>query len=296
MTRRPPRRPRSRARRSAAAVVAAASAAAAGACGTAGAAEDSIVGKDGLVIGVHRDQPGLGQHIEGAPSGAYDSYEGFDVRMAKEIARHLHVNASKVTFKAAPSKKREEMLQNGEVDLVVGTYSITPERKTKVSFAGPYYVAHQDILVPESNPRSIRGLDDLAGMRLCSVPGSQSFHRVGTEQGVPAVPVEAGGYTECLQKLIAGQLDAVTTDDLILGGLASMAAKTGDYMRLANAPFSDERYGVGIRQGDVDGCEAVNEAITKMYQDGTMRLQLNRWFGPTGLELTTTVPQFEGCI
>ncbi|TDC78041.1 glutamate ABC transporter substrate-binding protein [Actinomadura sp. 7K507] len=286
----------SRARRTAAAVLAAVSVAGAGACGTAGAAEDSIAGKDGLVIGVHRDQPGLGQRIEGAGSGDYDSYDGFDIRMAKEIARHLHVNASKVTFKAAPSSKREEMIQTGEVDLVVGTYSITPERKTKVDFAGPYYVAHQDILVRESNPQSIRELDDLAGKRLCSVPGSQSFRRVATEQSVPAVPVEAAGYTDCLDKMIAGRLDAVSSDDLILGGLASMAAKTGDYMRLVNAPFSDERYGVGIRKGDVDGCEAVNEAITKMYQDGTMRLQLNRWFGPTGLELTTTVPQFEGCI
>ncbi|TDE16131.1 glutamate ABC transporter substrate-binding protein [Actinomadura sp. 6K520] len=267
----------------------------AAACGTVGEAASSVAGKDGLVIGVQGDQPGLGRQI-GEPADGYDSYEGFDIRMAKEIARHLKVPAANVTFRRVASKDREELIRSGAVDMVVGTYSITPERKTKVKFAGPYYVAHQDILVRKSNPASVGDLHDLAGERLCMVPGSQSFQRVRTEQSVSAVPVEAEGYTDCLNKLVAGDLDAVSTDDLILAGLASEAAKKGDYMTLLNAPFSDERYGVGLKQDDVDGCEAVNEAITKMYQDGTMRLQLKRWFGPTGLDLTTTVPQFEGCI
>ncbi|MGP4028006.1 transporter substrate-binding domain-containing protein [Actinomadura sp. 3N407] len=291
----PATRPAGRVRRAATAVLVAAPVLAAGACGTADAA-DSLLREDVLAIGVQTDQPGLGRQIPGAESGRYDSYEGFDVRMAKEIARNLGFPARKVSFSPVSSKMREEAILSGQVDLVVGSYSVTPERKTKVGFAGPYYVAHQDILVREANPASIRNLHDLAGKRLCTVPGSQSFHRVRTEQSVPAVPVEAKGYTDCLGKLIAGELDAVSTDDLILAGLASMAARTGDYMKLVNAPFSDERYGVGLLKDDVDGCEAVNEAITKMYQDDTVRLQLNRWFGPTGLELTTTVPQFEGCI
>ncbi|XRQ03614.1 glutamate ABC transporter substrate-binding protein [Actinomadura welshii] len=278
-----------------AAVPAAACVLAAGACGTVGEVTPSIAGKDELVIGVHSDQPGLGLRI-GDPEDGYDSYEGFDIVMAKEIARNMKVPAANVTFRAITSAEREDLIASGDVDLVVGTYSITPERKTEVKFAGPYYVAHQDILVRKSNPASIRELDDLAGAKLCSVPGSQSFKRVATEQSVPAMPVEAEGYSDCLDKLIAGEVTAVSTDDLILAGLASKAARTGDYMRLVNAPFSDERYGVGLRKDDVEGCEAVNEAITKMYQDDTVRLQLNRWFGPTGLKLTTTVPQFEGCI
>lgn len=293
---RPAARPTGTVKRTAAAVLAAASVLAAGACGAADAAEGSLVNDERLTIGVQTDQPGLGGQVPGAVPHRYDSYEGFDVTMAKEIARNLGFPARNVSFSPVPSEMREEAILSGRVDLVVGSYSITPERKTEVGFAGPYYVAHQDILVRESNPASIRDLHDLAGKRLCAVPGSQSFHRVRTEQSVTAVPVQAKGYTDCLGKLIAGELDAVSTDDLILAGLASMAAKTGDYMKLVNAPFSDERYGVGLKKGDVDGCEAVNEAITKMYQDDTVRLQLNRWFGPTGLELTTTVPQFEGCI
>ncbi|MFG2086566.1 MULTISPECIES: glutamate ABC transporter substrate-binding protein [unclassified Spirillospora] len=286
-------------KRATAAVLAAASVAAAAACGTADAAAGSLVGEEFLTIGVQTDQPGLGRQIPGTESrryGSYDGFDGFDVTIAKELARNLGFPAKKVSFSAVSSEKREEAILSGEVDLVIGSYSITPERKTEVGFAGPYYVAHQDILVRKANPASIRNLHDLGGKRLCTVAGSQSFHRVRTEQSVPAVPVQAKGYTDCLNKLVAGELDAVSTDDLILAGLASMAAKTGDYMKLVNEPFSDERYGVGLDKDDVDGCEAVNEAITKMYQDDTVRLQLNRWFGPTGLELTTTVPQFEGCI
>lgn len=278
-----------------AAVPAALSLLAAAACGSVGQADSSVAGKDALVIGVQSDQPGLGERI-GSTENGYDSYDGFDIDIAKEIARQLEVPAANVTFKPVTSKEREELIESGDVDFVVGSYSITPERKTRVKFAGPYYVAHQDILVRKSNPAPLRDLHGLAGRRLCMVPGSQSFQRVRTEQGVPVVPVEAKGYGECLDKLIAGRLDAVSTDDLILAGLASKAAKTGDYMRMVNAPFSDERYGVGLRKDDVDGCEAINEAITKMYQSDFVRLTLNRWFKPTGLELTDTVPQFEGCI
>jgi glutamate transport system substrate-binding protein len=187
------------------------------------------------------------------------------------------------------------MLQSGEVDLVVASYSVTPERKVKVSFAGPYYVAHQDILVRAADAGKIRSIHDLKGRRLCKVRGSVSFPRVHDEQGIAALPVEEDGYSDCLDDLVAGELDAVSTDDLILAGLAGKAAGSGHKLRIVNAPFTDEPYGVGIRKGDVDGCEAVNKAITGMYQDGTAPRLLKRWFGASGLKLTTTVPQFEGC-
>lgn len=278
-------------RRAAAALLAAVSIFAAGpACGIADAGENTVVGKDGLVIGVNADQPGLGLRHGG---GAYD---GFDIDIAKEIAERLGVTAGNVTFKRVTSATREKMIQDGDVDLVVASYSVTPERKVKVSFAGPYYVAHQDVLVRASDAAAIRGIADLEGRRLCKVPGSVSFPRVHDEQGIAALPVEADGYTGCLDALTAGRLDAVSTDDLILAGLAKQAAGEGRDLRIVNAPFTDEPYGVGIRKGDVDGCEAVNKAITEMYQDGTAPRLLDKWFARTGLKVTTTVPQFEGCV
>ena len=280
-----------RVRRLAAAVLAAAAVLGAGtACGIADAGEDTVAGKDALVIGVNGDQPGLGERR------ADGTFTGFDVDIAKEVARRMGVSPGGVTFKRVTSATREKMLQDGDVDLVVASYSITPERKVKVSFAGPYYVAHQDILVRRSEARAIRDIDGLKGRRLCRVQGSVSFPRVHDEQGVAALPVEASGYAGCLTGLTEGRLDAVSTDDLILAGLAAKASGGGGGLTLVNAPFTDEPYGVGIRKGDVDGCEAVNKAITRMYQDGTAARLLDTWFRPAGLRVTTTVPQFEGCV
>jgi glutamate transport system substrate-binding protein len=252
-------------------------------CG-AGYDESSILGKERLVIGVKPDQPGLGlKKREGV-------YEGFDVDIAKEVAARVG-NGVGVRFVDAPSSQRERMLQTGEVDLVVATYSITPERKTKVAFAGPYYVAHQDTLVRQSET-AIRNVRDLRARSLCQVTGSNSWRRVREEKKIPVTLVRAGSYSECIAKLKQGAVDAVSTDDLILAGFA---ASEGNQVKIINAPFTDERYGIGIRQGDVDGCEAVNKAITEMYQDGTAQKLLRKWFGGTSLTLTETVPQFEGC-
>lgn len=280
-----------RGRRLAAAVLAAAAVLGAGtACGIADAGESTVAGKDSLVIGVNGDQPGLGERQGDG------SFAGFDIDVAKEIARRLGVPAASVTFKRVTSATREKMIQDGDVDLVVASYSVTPERKVDVSFAGPYYVAHQDILVRESDADEIRSIHDLKGRRLCRVPGSVSFPRVHDEQGVAALPVEADGYAGCLTDLTGERLDAVSTDDLILAGLAAKASGNGRGITLVNAPFTDEPYGVGIRKGDVDGCEAVNKAITGMYQDGTAPRLLKKWFRASGLKPTETVPQFEGCV
>lgn len=251
------------------------------ACGGTGRAQ-SIVGKKSLVIGVKEDQPGLGlKKADGA-------YEGFDVDVAKYVARKLGAD---VTFRTAISANRESFLQRGTVDLVVATYSITAARKTEVTFGGPYYVAHQDTLV-RADDQSIGNVRELKGKRLCRVEGSVSWKRVVEERKVDADLVPASTYSECLAKLTGGELDAVSTDDLILAGFAS---EEGDKVKIVNAPISDEKYGIGIREGDVDGCEAVNKAITEMYQDGTAATLLRKWFGDTSLRLVTTVPQFEGC-
>jgi ABC-type amino acid transport substrate-binding protein len=282
--------PSMRARRIGALALAAVTVMGAGACGIARAEEPSVARKDRLVIGVNTDQPGLALKTGKGDNGGY---EGFDVDVAREIARRL--GATSVAFEPVTSATRPDKIRDGSVDLVVASYSITPERKTKVAFAGPYYVSHQDTLVraDESGVKSIR---NLTGKRLCAVNGSVSWERVVKQRGVAAQPVPAGGYKECLDKLTSRALDAVSTDDLILAGLAREAASSGGpKLRILNAPISDEGYGVGLKLGDTDGCEAVNKAITGMYLDGAAQRLLAKWFGPVGLAYTTTVPQFEGC-
>lgn len=258
----------------------------ASACGSAGAVPDSLLSKDSIVIGVKPDQPGLGIEKDDG------TFEGFDVDVAKYVAGKLGFEPDDVTFTATPSSEREGRLKDGSVQLIFASYSITPVRKTEVNFAGPYYVAHQDTLV-RGNDAVINNVRNLQGRRLCAVDGSNSWRRVTEEMRIPARQIPASSYSECIQKLLSGQVDAVSTDDLILAGFA---ATQGKRVKIINAPFTDEKYGVGIAKGDLDGCEAVNKAITEMYQDGTAARLLEKWFGRTTLKLTKTVPQFEGCF
>ena len=117
--------------------------------------------------------------------------------------------------------------------------------------------------------------------------------RVVEGRNVDARVVSAKDYDQCVSLLLNGAVDAIATNDVILAGLA---AREKGSLRLLNAPFSEQRLGVGIRKGDLDGCEALNRAITDMYQDGTAKTLLYKWFGGTGLDLTSIhVPQFEGC-
>ncbi|MES9538090.1 MULTISPECIES: glutamate ABC transporter substrate-binding protein [unclassified Actinomadura] len=253
------------------------------ACGLGAEKEQSIVDKGSLVVGVKEDQPALGVK---RPDG---TYEGFDVDVATYIAGKLGVPKSRLKFTTTNSSVREEALAKGRVDMIVATYSITAKRKSKVTFAGPYYVAHQDTFV-RADAAAIRNVRDLKGKRICAVKGSNSWRRVIEERKVAAKPVEVGTYGACMEGLAGGRLDAVSTDDLILAGFAS-----GRPGRMINAPFTDEKYGVGLKKGDLKGCEEVNRAITDMYQDGTAQRLLAKWFGKSGLKLTTSVPQFEGC-
>jgi glutamate transport system substrate-binding protein len=245
----------------------------------------SIVGKQTLRIGVKADQPGLGLRL---PDG---KFAGFDVDVALYIAAKLGVRPDHVTFVPVTSATRETALENGSVDMVIATYSITPERETVVTFGGPYYVAHQDTMV-RAGDTAIRSVHDLGGKRLCAVAGSNSWKRVTQELSIAAVLVPAASYSACVAMLLDGRVDAVSTDDLILAGFA---ARAGPAVRIVNAPFSYERYGIGIRKGDLSGCEAVNRAVSQMYLDGTAAALLRKWFGRTGLQLDTHVPQFEGC-
>ena len=252
------------------------------ACSATGPA--SVVGRQTLRIGVKANQPGLGQQL---PDGRF---VGFDVDVARYIAAQLGVRPDQITFVPVTSANREAALENGTVDMVIATYSITPERETKVTFGGPYYVVHQDTMV-RAGDTAIRRVEDLKGKRLCQVTGSTSWERVTQELGIKAKLVPAASYSACVAMLRDGRVDAVSTDDLILADFA----RAGTAVRIMNAPFSYERYGIGIRKGDVSGCEAVNRAVSQMYLDGTAAALLQKWFGKTGLQLDTHVPQFEGC-
>ncbi|MDF7640976.1 glutamate ABC transporter substrate-binding protein [Bifidobacterium sp. ESL0784] len=215
-------------------------------------------------IGIKFDQPGVGFKKSG-------TYVGFDVDVARYIARKLGYSDDEIVWKEAPSKQREAMLQNGDVDMIVASYSITDERKKAVSFAGPYFVAGQDLMVRKDD-HDITGPDSLNGKRLCSVTGSTSAEVVKQKFSSKVQLMEQPGYAECATALFSGIVDAVTTDDIILAGLASNARGR---LRLIGKPFTQEYYGVGVKKGDIKFAKKIDKAIAQMEKDGSWQRYIN---------------------
>lgn len=229
---------------------------------------------DRIKIGIKFDQPGLG-----LKDG--NTYTGFDVNVATYVAQKLGFAADKIDWIQAPSAQRETLISTGQVKLVVATYSITDTRKEKVSFAGPYFIAGQDLLVQASNT-DITGPDTLTGKKLCSVTGSTSATKV--KEQVPGVNLqEFGTYSECVAALAAGSIDAVTTDDTILAGYAAQAQYKGK-LKVVGKPFSEERYGIGLKKGDTALCTKVTDAIKSMVSDGSWQQFVDNNLGPAGFK------------
>ncbi|MEQ4718335.1 glutamate ABC transporter substrate-binding protein [Nonomuraea sp. B19D2] len=264
------------------------------ACGG-GGSYSTVVGKirntGHVVVGTKWDQPSLGLVV-----GPGDP-QGFDVDVARYIVNYLaHGRHVDITWRESPSSAREALLQNGSVDLIVATYTITEARRPKVTFAGPYVIVQQDTMV-RATDTSIKKVSDLRGKRLCLAEGSNSYRRVvdpppDGKLDLPAVLVNAANYSDCVRKLTDHRLDAVSTQNLILAGFAQQ--EPGRF-RLLNDPIIDERWAVGIKKGDAATCEAVNQAIAAMWHDGTATRLLHKWFGKTGLKLPWYLPKPEGC-
>jgi glutamate transport system substrate-binding protein len=252
------------------AAIAVATAAALGLSACGGGDSESGSAADGITIGIKFDQPGLGLK-EGA------NYTGFDVEVAKYVAKELGYDAAKVTFKEAPSAQRETLLANGQVKLVIGTYSITDERKQKISFAGPYFIAGQSLLV-RSDETAITDVKSLDGKKLCSVTGSTSATRVKEELVKTVQLQEFDTYSKCVTALAGGAIDAVTTDDTILAGFAAQPAYQGK-LKVVGDNFSEERYGVGLKKGDTAFCGKVTAALKKMVDDGSWQKAIDGSLG-----------------
>ncbi|RKS72134.1 glutamate transport system substrate-binding protein [Actinomadura pelletieri DSM 43383] len=251
------------------------------ACGQGG--DNSLLDKSTLVVGVRPDLPGLGLR---APDGRF---AGFDIDVARYVADRL---GKKVRFVEALASERIPLLTSGRADMVLATLSVTPERKTQIAYAGPYYMSHQDVLV-RSNERGITGVRNLKGRRFCAVEGADPTKRLLSIHGMTARIVPAKDYDQCMAMIKDRRVDAITTNDVILAGLAR---REGSGFRLINARISEQNTGIGLQRGDPDGCEALNRAITQMYQDGTAAKLMRKWFDGTGLDLSIIeIPQFEGC-
>ncbi len=226
-----------------------------------------------ITIGTKFDQPGLAVK---KPDG---SLAGFDVDVATYVAGKLGYHPDQITWKESPSGQRETLIQNGQVDYIVATYSITDARKAKVTFAGPYLDTGQSLLVRADNT-DITGPESLANhKRLCSVSGSTPAQLI--KDKYPGVQLQQyDTYPACIEALRNGAVDAVSTDETILAGFS---AQSPGVFKIVGKPFSVEKYGIGLRRGNLDLRTKINDAIVEMQRDGSWKAAFDRNLGPAGI-------------
>jgi len=236
-----------------------------------------------ITIGVKYDQPGMG--FKDASS---DIPTGFDVQIAKILIADLGIDpeSDSVTWEETISDNREPYLDEGRVDLVLATYSITEERRQIVGQTGPYLITGQQILVKEDS--DIESKDDLQGEEVCSAEGSTSIENVEAEGMVPA---SAPDYSQCVEDVLNGTVEAMSTDGAILLGYA---AQNEGELKVVGEEFSEERIGVGYSLESPEMCEWVNGVLQEAYDDGTWAEAFEATLGEGGAE-TPEPPALDEC-
>jgi glutamate transport system substrate-binding protein len=246
------------------------------------AAKPSLLGRlrerGTIRVGVKADLP-----LFGLRDPRTGTFSGFDVEIARGIATRLLPGADPATsieFVEALSKDRERLLTEGSVDLIVSTYTINDARKAFVDFAGPYYIAGQDILAKrrDIDEGTITGVGDVNGKRVCSVTGSTSLANLREAAPEADTTVTKDKYSECFEALRRGDVDAMSTDDVILLGLAQNHPE----FALTGNPFHTEPYGIGVPKGDDELRAFLNDALDAMFEDGTWAAAFRTTIGTTG--------------
>lgn len=230
-----------------------------------------------LTIGIDEDQPGLGYR------SADGTLSGFDYETAIYVAGALGVQPSGITWVEATPDNREQLLESGKVQLVFSTYSITDARKQVVDFAGPYFEAHQSLLV-RLDDTSITGPTSLHRKTLCSVIGTTSAKYIEDHYKGSITLREYPRFSDCVSALADGDVDAVSTDDVILAGYAASDEYKGT-LKVVGDGFTDELYGVGVKKGDTDLVGKVNAALTQYIDSGAWKQALEKTVGPSGYDL-----------
>lgn len=236
----------------------------------AGSTMEKIQARGRLIAGVDQNI-----YLMGFRNPASGQIEGFDVDMARQVAKAILGDPTKIQFKVLTSDQRIPALEQGEVDIVVRTMTINCERAAKVDFSSVYYQAGQRVLVPRGS--GVTGIDALGGKKVCATKGSSSLNNVAAAPSKP-IPVAVPNWTDCLVMLQQGQIDAISTDDTILAGLAAQ----DPYTEMVGEKFTQEPYGMGVPKGNEDFVRFVNAMLERIRGDGTWASIHAAWLGRLG--------------
>ena len=200
---------------------------------------------------------------------------GFDVDIAGEVARDIFGKSSAVEYRILSSADRITALQTNAVDIVVKTMTITCERREKVNFSTPYFIAYQRILAPRTS--DIAGPGDLSGKRVCVARGTTSLQTVQQIDPPPTI-VTVVTWADCLVALQQHEVDAVSTDDAILAGLVAQ----DPYLHIVGPNLAEEPYGIGINLTNTPLVRFVNATLDRIRNDGTWDTLYRRWLTVLG--------------
>jgi polar amino acid transport system substrate-binding protein len=217
----------------------------------------AITERGRLIVGVDQNTD-----LFGYRNPATAQLEGFDIDIAREMARAIFGDPDRIQLRVVNANERESVLQSGEVDMVVRTYSITCARKELVDFSTVYYYANQRILSAKGS-----GIDSaaaLSGKRVCAVSGTTSLSALFALNPRPEL-FSAPTWTDCLVMLQQGQVDAISTDDAVLEGLA----KQDPTVAVVGDSIAREPYGIGIKKENSDLVRFVNSVLERIRNDGT---------------------------
>lgn len=229
---------------------------------------EQIKARGKLMVGVKYDL-----NLFGLKDPATGKVEGFDIDLAKAIAKKIFGDENKIELKEVTSKTRIPMLKNGEIDMIVATMTITEDRKKEIDFSDVYFMAGQSLLVKKDS--KINGLADLTkGSKVVTAKGSTSTTNI-REKAPDAQVLEFENYAEAFTALKAGQGDALTTDNALLYGMA----KQDPNYRVVSETFTEEPYGIGMRKGEDELVKLVNSVIKEMKDNGEYDKLYEKWIG-----------------
>ncbi|MFJ8690648.1 MULTISPECIES: transporter substrate-binding domain-containing protein [Micromonospora] len=239
--------------------------------------ESHIDGQPKIKIGVATTEPLMGELRNGA-------HVGFDVEIARYVASYLgYEGDQRIEWVSVTTEDRIPALQGGVVDLVVSSFSITEEREKLVSFAGPYFVTTQEVMVPTRLKDKIRTIEDLRepAYKVCTSGGSTTEAELAKHDVKALVVKEVG---DCVRGIREGRYDAVSSDETILAGFLSLYPTE---FEIVDMPFgTSELLGIGVPIGDPALRDLVAFALQKSYLQGRSGISspwltaYNRTLGP----------------
>lgn len=243
---------------------------------------DAIRARGRLIVGLD-----TGSNLFSFRDPVTGEMAGFDVDVAREVARDLLGDPNRIEYRILSSAQRLDALAANEVDIVVKTMTITCARRERVDFSSEYFRADQRVLAVSGS--GIRGIDDLAGRRVCAAAGTTSLQRIQRLQPTAQV-VSVPSWADCLVVLQQGAVEAVSTDDAILAGLAAQ----DPYLQIVGGSIAAEPYGIGITKGHDDVVRFVNRVLERLRNDGTWNALYARWLSVLGPSPGAPFPVYGG--